>query len=97
VLQLPRLDAVEAPPVAVHGLREPDEFLEEAMSVEKCAECGEIIPTDGSFRVTLRREGLELRGLIGNYETLRMLADAVKPMGVMVYASPSEPHAGCHE
>jgi hypothetical protein len=67
------------------------------VSVARCADCGDLIPTDGSFRVTLRREGIEMEGLIGDYDTLRTLADALKPMGVMVIASPSEPHAGCHE
>lgn len=67
------------------------------MAVERCADCGDIIPLDGSFRVTLRRDGVEMKGLIGNFETLRALADAVRPLGVLVIASPAEPHGGCRE
>ena len=67
------------------------------MVTPTCSDCGQPIPTDSGFKVTVRGKGVELRGEIVSFETLRALADAVKPSGWMVIASPLEPHEGCHE
>lgn len=66
------------------------------MNVPTCADCGEPIPLDGSFRVTVRGEHVELRGFVDDFDLLRSLAVAMKPFGLVI-ASPAEPHGGCHE
>ena len=43
---------------------------------------------DEKFRVTVRANDIELRGYVVGTRTLRKLADAVKPLGAMVVASP---------
>jgi enhancing lycopene biosynthesis protein 2 len=58
------------------------------MSEPMCAGCGSILPTDEPWTVTVEGHEVELHGLIGNYRDLRAFADAVKPLGLMVIASP---------
>jgi len=58
-----------------------------------CADCGRELPTDTPWTVTVTTRGgvgaeVELHGLVGNFADLRAFADAVKPLGLMVEASP---------
>lgn len=56
----------------------------------KCDCCGEEIEMGGRFRVTVRGHSTELRGYVAGYEDAVRLANAVKPFGWMVIASPAE-------
>jgi hypothetical protein len=65
------------------------------MSVPRCAECGVELPTDLPWTVEVQADGtpeVALRGVIGNYPDLRAFADAVKPLGLLVLATPMLHH-----
>jgi hypothetical protein len=58
-----------------------------------CHDCGAAITTDGPFRVTVEAIGVYLEGVVPSLDEARQLADGVKPLGWMVYASPMEEHS----
>jgi hypothetical protein len=43
-----------------------------------------------SFRITVRGEGVELRGQISDWDRVSEIAEALEPTGVMVISSPYE-------